>query len=282
MRKRSIFLVAFAVVATAGAASMPRQSPSALDRALASVRNAREHRAAEYQGRQIVYHPNYISRIEVASAGGARTEIYRQKYGYRGAKATELALNFRDAALAVFDPQGQILTLSVQTKDGETWNWTETGNPCPPICAVDSDSASPVIQLPSAGAAVRVDPNATAAERALASVGNGREHQVADRLGRKALYHPGYISRIEVVNAQGARQELYRQTKGYRGTKPTELALTFRDAALAVFDPRGQILTLRVQMKDGETWNWTEAGIPCPPFCNGVDPLSPDMQPPPR
>lgn len=118
-----------------------------------------------------------------------------------------------------------------------------------------------------------------AADRARASVRNAQEHHTADRLGRKALYHPGYISRIEVAGAGGGRQEVYRQTKVYRGQKPKELALTFRESALAVFDPQGEIATITVRTTDGEEWTWAEEAIRCPPFCRPDDTLEPVAEP---
>ncbi len=276
MTTRVILLTAIALATTAVAASTSRQNPSARDRALANVRTAREHRMADYQGRKVVYHPGYISRIEVVSAQGVREEVYRQTRGYRGVKPTELALTFRDAALSVFDPKLQILKLTVQMADGEVWMLDEEGQLCPPACPTGSDSVSG-IQPPPPGAAARMGPDALAVDRALASVGNAREHQ---RAGREVVYHPGYISRIEIVNAQGVRKQVYRQTKVYRGAKPTELALTFRDAALAVFDPRQQILKVTVQTKDGEVWSWDEEGKVCPPFCPEGDTLSSGVLPP--
>ncbi|MEW5928617.1 MAG: hypothetical protein AB1941_14210 [Gemmatimonadota bacterium] len=134
MRKTSIAVAALALAVTAGAAFAPWQNRAAADRALASVSSAQEHHAADRLGRRVLYHPGYISRIEVVNAGGAREEVYRQTKVYHGAKPMELTLNFRDAALAVFDPKAQILKITVQTTDGEVWTWDEEGARCPPGC----------------------------------------------------------------------------------------------------------------------------------------------------
>jgi propanediol dehydratase small subunit len=282
MRKIAILLTGLALATTAGVAYTSRQNPAAADRALASVRTAREHRIADPDGRKVVFHPGYISRIEVVSAQGRREEIYRQTHGYRGAKPIELALTFRDAALAVFDPQHQILKVTVQTKDAEIWTLDEEGQSCPPYCKSGFDSTTRSIQqLPPAASSATMQ-NASAADRALASVRNAQEHQRADRAGRDVVYHPGYISRIEVLNARGVHEQVYRQSKVFHGAKPAELALSFRDAALAVFDPQHQILKVTVQTKDGEVWSWDEEGQICPPVCPEGDSLNTGRTTPPR
>ena len=218
-----------------------------------------------------------------AGKHGRREEIYRQTHGFRGAKPTELALTFRDAALAVFDPRAQILKLSVQTKDGEVWTFDEDASLCPPFCLPESDSTTKSVRQLPAPAASTQGRNLAAADRALASVMSAPEHQIADPAGQKAVYHPGYISRIQVENAQGGRKEIYRQTRVFHGAKPAELALTFRDAALAVFDPQHQILKVTVQTKGGELWAWDEDGAVCPPICRPEgDSLASEVPPQPR
>ena len=153
---------------------------------------------------------------------------------------------------------------------------------CPPLCKSGVDSTTRSIQqLPPPASSTRGQ-NAPVADRALASVRNAREHQRADRAGRDVVYHPGYISAIEVVNARGVREQVYRQSKVFHGAKPAELALNFRDAALAVFDPQQQILKVTVQTKDGEVWTFDEEGQICPPVCPEGDTLNTGRTTPPR
>jgi hypothetical protein len=113
-----------------------------------------------------------------------------------------------------------------------------------------------------------------AAQKALAAVGTVHDHQVVERAGERVVYHPGWSSRIEVVNAAGERSEIYRQTRSYKGSHPSEVVLGFRDVALALFDPNHRIARIKVETLDGDTWSLDDLTALCPPNC-------PTDQPPP-
>ena len=78
------------------------------------------------------------------------------------------------------------------------------------------------------------------------------------------------------------REQVYRQSKVFHGPYPQENAVSFRDAALAVFDPNHQILKVTVQTKDGEVWTFDEDGKICPPPRPEGDSLNTGRTTPPR
>jgi hypothetical protein len=105
------------------------------------------------------------------------------------------------------------------------------------------------------------------AERARASVSTGPEHRVAEAAGERVTYHPGWSSRITVVDAAGRSREIYRQTQPFKGSHPGEVVLGFRDVALAVFDPSHRIRGITVKTVDGQTWSLDDYTSLCPPSC---------------
>jgi len=103
------------------------------------------------------------------------------------------------------------------------------------------------------------DPSAKAnpaAQRALSVVGTARAHQVAERGGERVVYHPGWASRIEVMNPGGDRNMIYGQSQPYDGFAPGEVALGFSDAALALFDPFHCVRQITIETLNGQTWSF--------------------------
>lgn len=248
----------------------------AIQKALAVVSTVHAHQVVERAGARVVYHPGWSSRIAVVDAGGGRREIYRQTRGYRGAYPREVVLGFRDVALAVFDPNHRIRGITVETLDGQVWSLDEEGTPCPPYCSGGPEPPAPPSLAPDAAP---LDPARLAlapAERARASVSTGPEHRVAEAAGERVTYHPGWSSRIRKVDAAGGSQEIYRQTQAYYGRRPAEVALGFRDVALAVFDPNNRIRGITVETLDGQIWSFDEAIALCPPVCPPPPPPPPD------
>jgi hypothetical protein len=106
-----------------------------------------------------------------------------------------------------------------------------------------------------------------AAQKALAAVSTVHAHQMVERAGERVVYHPGWSSRIAVGEAGGRRREIYRQTRPYHGSHPSEVVLGFRDVALVVFDPNHRIRGITVETLDGQDWLFGDAGVLCPPTC---------------
>jgi hypothetical protein len=266
-----------------------RLAPAA-QKALAAVSTVHAHQMVERDGERVVYHPGWSSRIEMMDAGGRRREIYRQSRVYKGSRLREVALGFRDVALAVFDPNQRIRGITVETLDGEAWSF-DAILLCPPYCPSDDTDPPPAPSLapaelcPPVCSSEGADPPATSslapmtaplerahlalapAERARASVSTGPEHRVAESAGERVTYHPGWSSRITVVDAEGGRREIYRQTQVYYGPHPREVVLGFRDVALAVFDPSHRIRRVTVETLDGQVWSLDGAILLCPPVC---------------
>ncbi len=244
-------------------------------KALSTVSTVHAHQMVERAGARVVHHPGWSSRIEMVGAGGARKEIYRQTRPYKGAYPREVVLGFRDVALAVFDPNHRIRRISVKTLDGENWSFNEEGTRCPPICRPDEEE-SDTTETPSlAPTAAPLDPARLAlapAERARVSVSTAPEHRIAQVAGERATYHPGWSSRIGVVDAAGRSKEIYRQTRVHYGPYPREVALAFRDVSLAVFDPNHRIRGITVETLDGETWSLDEEASRCPTLCPEEEP----------
>ena len=115
---------------------------------------------------------------------------------------------------------------------------------CNPMDVVDTDD--PLLRSASVEPATR---------KALAVVSTMHAHQMAERAGERVVYHPGWSSRIRRVDAAGRSQEIYRQTRPYKGTHASEAVLGFRDVALAVFDPNQRIVRITAETVDGETWS---------------------------
>jgi hypothetical protein len=125
--------------------------------------------------------------------------------------------------------------------------------------------------------AARLQP---AVQAALAAVATVHDHRMAERGGERVVYHPGWSSRIALQDAKGRSTEIYRQTAGFRGTKPKEVVLGFRDVAIAVFDPNHRIAGITAETADGETWSFAEQGVICPPACPaGADSASTSLMP---
>jgi hypothetical protein len=117
---------------------------------------------------------------------------------------------------------------------------------------------------------VRLEP---AAQKALATVSTVHDHQMVQRAGERVVYHPGWSSRIKVVDAGGRHREIYQQTGPYHGSRPREAVLGFRDVALTVFDPNHRIAGIKVKTLDGEVWSLDDLTAVCPPNCpEGTDP----------
>jgi hypothetical protein len=300
------------------AAGSARREPAPAEKALAAVSTAHAHQAVEHAGERVVYHPGWSGRIAVVDAAGERTEIYRQTRAYHGSPPGEVALGFRDMALAVFDPNHRIRGITVHTLDSQDWSFVSLIDLCPPVCPPDGTVPPPAPSRapaehgqPSVGAAcppycpegtgppptpslgllcppycpegtdppptpslapaaAPLDPARLAlppAERARASVSTGPEHRAALAVGERVTYHPGWSSRIGRVDAAGRSLEVYRQIQPYRGRHPREVALGFRDVALALFDPNHRVAGITVETLDGQVWLFADNGQLCPPNC---------------
>jgi len=103
-------------------------------------------------------------------------------------------------------------------------------------------------------------------------VSTAPEHRVAQAAGERATYHPGWSSRIGVMDAAGRSKEIYRQTRAHHGPYPREVALAFRDVSLAVLDPNHRIRGITVETLDGQVWSFDEDGVRCPPLCPEEEP----------
>ncbi|HEX8242494.1 MAG TPA: hypothetical protein VF541_03320 [Longimicrobium sp.] len=244
----------------------------AVQKALAVVSTVHAHQMVERAGERVVYHPGWSSRIAVVGARGERREIYRQTLPYNGPHPREVVLGFRDVALAVFDPSHRIRRVTVETLDGQVWLLDDKAILCPPDCPSDNTdptttpTSAPIVApmtAPLEPARLALAP----AERARASVSTGPEHRVAEAVGERVTYHPGWSSRITVVDAAGGRREIYRQTQVYHGPHPREVVLGFRDVALAVFDPSHRIRRVTVETLDGQVWLLDDRVGICPPDC---------------
>jgi hypothetical protein len=241
----------------------------AAQKALAAVSTVHDHKMVQRAGERVVYHPGWSSRIAVMDVGGRHREIYQQTGPYYGSRPREVVLGFRDVALTVFDPNHRIAGIKVETLDGQVWSLDEITPLCPPNCPEGAvPPSTPTRSLAPTAAPLEHARLALApAERARASVSTGPEHRVAQAAGERVTYHPGWSSRIARVDAAGRRQEIYRQTQVYYGSRPREVALAFRDVALGVFDPNHRIRGITVETLDGQVWSLDEVGVLCPPVC---------------
>jgi hypothetical protein len=250
----------------------------ATQKALAAVSTVHAHRMVERAGERVVYHPGWSSRIAVVDAGGGRREIYQQTGPYYGSRPREVVLGFRDVALTVFDPNHRIGGIKVEIVDGQVWSLDEITPLCPPNCP--EETVPPPPPTPSLAPTAAPLESARLAlapvERARASVSTGPEHRVAEAAGERVTYHPGWSSRIALVDAAGRLREIYRQTQPFKGSHPSEVVLGFRDVALAVFDPSHRIRRVTVETLDGQVWSLNDIGVLCPPTC----PFPPPPPPP--
>ena len=92
------------------------------ERALASIANAGAQVTGEGNA-QATYIPAWTRAVVRTSATGAVEPIYRASVSPNVRRPGETALGFRDAALAIFDPNLHIPTVLVRTLDGETWQF---------------------------------------------------------------------------------------------------------------------------------------------------------------
>jgi hypothetical protein len=247
--------------------TQPARLEAAAQKALAAVSTVHAHLMVERAGERVVYHPGWSSRIAVVDAAGERSEIYRQTRPYSGAHPSEVVLGFRDVALALFDPNHRIAGIKVETLDGETWLLWDHGSGCvTPTCVEPAPPPSPSL-APTARLLDHAHLALTPAERARASVSTGPEHRVAQAAGERVTYHPRWSSRIRMTDAAGRSREIYRQNQIYYGSRPREVALGFRDVALAVFDPNHRIRGIMVETLDGQVWSLDDLVQLCPPNC---------------
>lgn len=128
----------------------------------------------------------------------------------------------------------------------------------------------PLLLAAGVGAESRETIHVTAETRALEAVTTAERHRTVGQGELMTSFHPGWISRIQVIDAQGNREELYQQAEAYKGKKPKELALTFRDSALVVIDPEAQISSITVHLTGGEVWTFEDQVLQCPPSCSGL------------
>ena len=291
--KHALPLLALAVAACADhPAGAPRQAALAEDGAESG---AVEHRTVARGGYGLTFYPGFASRAVVTAAGGATTELYRQRGGHRLASGAGRASGThqvvlkggpfaRDLGLTVRDPGHAIARIEVDlygadhvaggpaTPIAETLTLDNDATLCPPTCG-HSDGPPEVEEMP-----IFSRLSARAAAPVVAPV-------TRRAAGYEVSVDPTFASRVTATLSGGRTAELFRQRGAFRlpaGTPAPSAEHQVRlrggpagrDLTLQLRDPKHHVAAVRLHLYRGRPGTPGDSVITvmngpvlCPPIC---------------